>query len=355
MAEISFMKTATINFPSVFETAFGNTENSSKDQLNGIKVKIKDRWYLVGSLAKKGGINPGRITNTSPQEDDFEILFNAALVLLADKIQSPYSVTLGFPFSTYNAYKSAAEQFLRKRHFVTEHDSRTFNIHGNIKKGMFDIEKFEIIPEIVGCIIGLKKILNLSPDESFIAVSIGFGTVEGGLVTGDGLVHRTCFSSHGIRYAINNLSRELNQSYFLEMKNEHQLDDAFVKGSILANRKRIELRETRKAILHQYYKEVVSPLMKNYFTDLDLDGCGKIYLMGGGSYYQELVQLFQEEFQDFIPVEVAPSPENIASIGYLYNSLRISDNYPTKCAGIDLGNSTSIISYFESGAAQPAN
>jgi hypothetical protein len=80
---------------------------------------------------------------------------------------------------------------------------------------------------------------------------------------------------------------------------------------------------------------------------MDFENCNKIYLLGGGAYYHDLTDIIVNEFKDFIPVEIAPQPENLASIGYLYNSLRISDNYHRKCAGIDLGNATSIISYFE--------
>ncbi|HVI49562.1 MAG TPA: ParM/StbA family protein [Chitinophaga sp.] len=341
------MKVSTISFPSVFETAFGNTENSSKDLLNGLKIKKDDSWYLVGNLAKRGGINPSRITNASPNEEDYEILFKAAMLNTMDKVQQPIAITMGFPFSTYNIYKTAAEQFLSKRHFLIDYDTQTFNNKGSFKKGMFDIEKYEVIPEIVGGIIGLKKTINAPQLDNFIAVSFGFGTIEGGMATGDGLVHRTCFSSHGIRYAINNLTRELNQKHYLEMKNEHQVDDAFMKGSIFTNRKRIDLREMRKSVLTQYYKEVVSPLMRTYFTDLDFETCEKIYLMGGGAHYRELTDAFVEEFRDFVPVEVAPDPEKLISIGYLYNSLRISDTKPQRCVGLDLGNSSSIISTFE--------
>jgi Tfp pilus assembly PilM family ATPase len=131
------------------------------------------------------------------------------------------------------------------------------------------------------------------------------------------------------------------------MKNEHQLDDAFMKGSIFTNRKRIDLKETRKTLLKQYYKEVVSPLMRNYFTDQDFETCSKIYLMGGGAHYRELTDCFLEEFKDFIPVEVAPDPENLVSVGYLYNSLRISDDKHQRSVGLDLGNASSIISIFE--------
>lgn len=341
------MKTTTLSFPSVFETAFGNSENSAKDLLNGLKIKKDNNWYLVGNLAKRGGINPGRITNASPLEEDFEILFKAALLNAEDKLTQPITVTLGFPFSTYNVYKGAAEQFLKKRHFLVEYDSQTFNLKGSVRKAMFDIDHFEVIPEIVGSIIGLKKVANLPASKNFIAISFGYGTIEGTMVTEDGLVHRTSFSSHGIKYVINNLMRELNQKHYLEMKNEYQLDEAFMKGSVFTNRKRIDLREIRKELLVQYYKEVVSPLLRNYFTDQDFESCETIYLLGGGAHYPELTEALNEEFKGFIPVEIAPEPEKLASIGYLYNSLRISDNYHKRSLGIDLGNASSIISFFE--------
>ncbi len=341
------MKTNTLSFPSVFETAFGNTENSAKDLLNGLKIKKDNNWFLVGNLAKKGGINAARITNASPMEEDFEILFRAALINAEDKLTQPVSLTLGFPFSTYNIFKAPAEQYLRKRHFMVEYDSQTFNLKGQVRKAMFEIDHYEVIPEIVGTIIGLKKVLNLPASKNFIAISFGFGTIEGTMATEDGLVHRTSFSSHGIKYVINNLARELNQKYYLEMKNEYQLDEAFMKGSIFTNRKRIDLRELRKELLTQYYREVVSPLLRNYFTDQDFESCETIYLMGGGAYYPELTDAVKEEFKGFIPVEVAPEPEKLASIGYLYNSLRISDNYHKRCLGMDLGNASSIVSYFE--------
>ena len=123
---------------------------------------------------------------------------------------------------------------------------------------------------------------------------------------------------------IGNLTRELNTKYYLEMKNEHQMDEAFVKGSLFANRRRIDLRDYRKSLLRQYYKEVVSPLMRQHFTDADLEQCSKIYLLGGGANYTDLTDAVSEEFHGFIPVEVVPDPELVVSIGYLYNSLRVS-------------------------------
>lgn len=341
------MKILSNSFPSVFETSFGNTENSAKDLLNGLKIKKDNSWYMVGNLAKKGGINPQRVINASPTETSYEILFKSAMVYLASQLENPVCLTTGFPLSVYNAYKPHADAFLNKRHFLLEYDNRTYNNAGDVQRATFDIDNYEVIPEIVGCIIGLKKVLNYKPPGQFIAISLGFGTVEGGMVTDEGLVHRTCFSSHGIQYSVGNLQKELSKKYYLEMKNVHQLDDAFMKGSIMVNRKKIDIKDLRKNILQQYYREVVSPLIRSYFSDLDFEGCEKIYLMGGGANYAELAEAFGEEFSGTIPVELAPEPEKLASIGYLYNSLKISGQFPGKCAGVDLGNSSTVISIFQ--------
>ncbi len=350
------MNVVSLQFPSVFETAFGNMENSAKDLINGLKIKRDNSWYLVGNLAKKNGINAGKVTNAAPTEEDFDVLFKAALINLTGKLTNPVTLTLGFPFATYNVFKPAAEQYLSKRHFLVEYDTQTFNINWSIKRETFDIERSEVIPEIVGGIIGLKRKLAGTIPQNFIAISFGFGTMEATMVSADGLVHRTSLSTHGIRYAINNLTRELNRKYYLELKNEHHLDDAFMKGSVFVNRKRIDILEMRKEVLIQYYKEVVSPVLRRHLTDMDFEACEKIYLLGGGANYRELTDALREEFESFIPVEIAPEPEKLASIGYLYNSLRLSDNNPARCAGVDLGNAFSMVSYFSesTGGAGPA-
>lgn len=340
------MSTTTLQFPSLFETAYGNMQNSAKDLLNGLKVKKENTWYLVGNLAKKNGVNPGKITNAAPTEEDFDILFRSALINLTGRVKNPIALTLGFPFATYNVFKLAAEQYLSKRHFLVEYDTQTFNVTGQTRRETFDIEKFEVIPEIVGGIIGLKKIYAGRIPENFIAISFGFGTMEATMVSSDGLVHRTSLSTHGIRYAINNVTQELNKKYYLQLKNEHQIDDAFMKGSIFINRKRIDISDMRKEVLLQYYKEVVSPILRSHFTDMDFESCEKIYLIGGGAHYSDLTNALKDEFESYIPVEVAEEPEKLASIGYLYNSLRLSDNNPDRCVGIDLGNAFSMISYF---------
>lgn len=301
-------------------------------------------------MAKRGAINAGRVVNAAPDEEDFDILMKAAMLNVGDKAEHPLTITVGFPLSTYNAYKNAAGNYLSRRHFMMEYDSATFNVNGGMRKSSFEVDLYDVIPEIVGGIIGLKKTSPVEVPSNFIAISFGFGTVEGGLASNEGLVHRTCFSSHGLRYVIGNLARELNTKHYLDMKNEHQLDDAFMKDYIFTNRKRIDIKELKKNLLKQYYREVVSPLLRQYFTDADMELCEKIYLMGGGAHYRDLTECVEEEFQGFLPVEVVPQPDTIVSLGYLYNSLRVSDNNPQRCIGIDLGNANTSVSVFETPA-----
>ncbi|GAA4313277.1 ParM/StbA family protein [Compostibacter hankyongensis] len=347
------MNIYSLTLPSVFETSFGNTESSAKDLLNGLKIKKDNAWYMVGNLAKTGGTNPHHITNAAPGEEDYDIFFSAALVSVLEKIQQPLTITVGFPFSTYNVYKAEAEKLLGRRHLMIEYDTQTFNTGGGVKKGLFEIDNFEVIPELVASIIGLKKLLNEQAPSNFMVISLGFGTVEGGMATESGLIHRTCFSSHGLQYVVDNLNRELGKKYYLEMKNAHQLDDALMKGSIFINRKKIDLKTLRKELLEQYYREVITPLLRKYFTDQDFEQCEKIYLVGGGTFYPELTEAFMKAFAEAIPVEIAPQAEKLASIGYLYNSYKLSNRSAPRSLGIDIGNSTTIVSLFQENSSQP--
>lgn len=340
------MKVSTLSFPSVFEPSYGNTENTANDLISGIKVRNNNLWYVIGELAKKDGLNPQRIINSSPDERDYELLFKAALLNLMDKVEQPLTLTLGLPFSTFNVYKQPLSKFLEKKFFSVEYNTETFTLNGTSRRSNFEIGQFDIIPELVGGVIGVKKMYSSQQPKNFIVVSLGYGTAEGGMATEDGLLQRTCFSVHGIRYVVNNLQRELNKLHYLELKNEFQINDSLMKGVMIANRKKIELRELRKDILSQYYKQVISPSIKNHITDRDFEKCECIYLIGGGVYYDDLRDAFYEEFKDFMKLEAVTDSQNVASIGYLYNSYSLSATHSRGCVGIDLGNSSTIISYF---------
>jgi hypothetical protein len=323
------MSIVSVQFPSVFEAAYGNTENTAASLLTGMKVKVDSQWYLVGDLARKNGVNAQRVVNASPDQLDFEVLFKSALLNCVDVVEKPFNVTLGLPYSTYNAYRQPLMRLLEQRYFTVDFNSETYKVDGGVRSVNIELKNFDVIPEIVGAMIGIKKgnVVSDTNPRNFIVISLGYGTAEGGMATDDGLVQRTCFSVHGIRYVVNNLQRELNKQHYLDMKNEFQLNDM------------------RKEIVSNYYKQVISPNFRSHFTDQDFERCTAIYLVGGGILYNDLKNEFEEEFKGFLPVEVVSEPQNVASMGYYFHSEAMSGGSPGNAIGLDIGNSSTIFTY----------
>jgi len=337
------------NIPSLVEATYGGLELLSHDLLNGLKIKNDKQWFIIGELAKNNGINPQKIINATPEDRDYQLLFKAAMLAVHDKVRQPLHLTLGLPFSNYRIYRKQLAEFLDRRHFSVEYTTETYKPEGTIEKFNFEIDKYHIISELEAGVIGIRNLYPKSQSQNFMILSLGYGTVEGGVATRDGLLERTCFSTHGLRYAVGNLQKELNKNYYLELKNEFQLNDSLVKGSITSKRKKIDLTDFRRELLTQYYKQVISPAIRNNITDRDFESCECIYIVGGGINFADLRNAFSEEFKDVMRVE-PPSEEsqNIASIGYLLNSLQHGGPEVRKnCVGLDLGNSSTIISYFE--------
>jgi plasmid segregation protein ParM len=73
----------------------------------------------------------------------------------------------------------------------------------------------------------------------------------------------------------------------------------------------------------------------------------RIYLCGGAMHYQDLIDCFNEEFSEVAQLIVLENPETIAVKGYLLNSLRMAHGRKKSVAGIDIGNSTTIVSTFD--------
>src|ERR1700759_1789209 len=148
-------------------------------------------------------------------------------------------------------------------------------------------------------------------------------------------------STHGLRYAINYMINELSKNHYLELRTPHTLDDAFQRGYMFIDKKNVDVREIRKNALRSYYNEVISPNLRNVINDRNLMKTNKVYLCGGGMYYQDLVDCFKAEFGEIVQLEVVSDPASLASKGYALNSLRLSGN-KNASVGIDIGNSTTV-------------
>ena len=65
-------------------------------------------------------------------------------------------------------------------------------------------------------------------------------------------------------------------------------------SAMVLDRKRISLKELRLNAIKCYYNEVISPSIRRKFTDEDYTNTDKIYLVGGGAMYPELVELLHD-------------------------------------------------------------
>jgi hypothetical protein len=327
------------SIPSVYESNNLDLRFVAADLISGLKIIEKEQSYIVGNLALSEGVSPHRNINASPDEIDYNLLMKAALLVGSQKLGNPITVTTGFPFSTFNLFKD-----LTKNHFLGEHtiqfDTGTFT-NGSIKKLNVEVDQVQVMPEVIGCALGIRRQQKIN--GNFFILSLGYGTLEGILSKPSGMVQRSSLSVFGIRYAVNLMRIELSSIYYLDMKNEHQLDVAFREASIVLNRKRIDLTSMRRKVLRQYYNDVISPALRKAFDDNDFAEASKMYLAGGGALYQDLKDFFDEEFEGIVNVELAKQPEHLAAIGYCYQSILTNNGDRGRAVGIDIGNSSTVI------------
>ncbi|GGH30038.1 ParM/StbA family protein [Sphingobacterium alkalisoli] len=318
--------------------------NTSKDLLHGLKILHNDKWYICGDLALNEGQSPHKLINSSPDDTDYQLLAKAALIVSQENLEQPICITTGFPYATYHIHKEKAINFFKRTH-ILDFDSSTYGTGGK-KKNVLEVQQVEVIPEIVGCTIGIRR-GELQATGSFFVLSCGFGTFESILSTDSGIIEQSMVSAHGIRYAVNIMINELKSKYYLEFRNAHQFDDAFQRGYVYLNRQNIDLREIRRNAIRTYYEDIVSPVLRNIITDKNLMKTNHIYLCGGAMYYQDLVECFREEFEGIAQLEVVENPETMASKGYALNSLRIAHGKKKSALGIDIGNATTIVTNFD--------
>jgi plasmid segregation protein ParM len=337
----------TFMIPSVFEEntmAFSKVADNFIDGIRLVNFKGKD--YIIGNLALKEGSAPHKLINSSPDDIDYQLLGHAAMLIASLGSYSKLVVTTGFPNTTYPLYKKDAERFFQGSHLIS-FDGKTYG-KNEIERIEISVDNLSVMTEIEGCCKSVKS--TFKETEDFFIASLGFGTFELGLHTSSGIVNRTAYSSKGISYAVNLLENELNKEHYLNLLTEQQIERAFQRGSIVANRKRIDITGIRTRALQSYYSEVISPSIRKKFNDEDYINTRKMYLAGGGAMYGELVELFKREFQDILEIIVYPEPYMCASKGYCLNSMeRIAKlteaekDERVAYVGIDLGNSNTAI------------
>lgn len=345
------MKIQSISYPSVIQGHSTDLVNVSSNLLNGLKIKDNGRDYLVGNLALSEGRNPHRAINSSSDETDYKVLLKAGLLLASNVSSKPMVLTTGFPYSTYNINKKIVRNTLASLDSIL-HDSSTYG-GPHHQEVPVQLNHLEVLPELTGGIIAARH-GEESRSGNFFMVSVGYGTLEIGLSTDDGVVHKTEATAPGLRYAVDWARKDLMQNYYVGLRSEHQFDLAFQNGMITLNRKRLDLSDIRKRSLIKYYNDVVSPLMRNTWDDEDFNRTDTIVLVGGGALYPDLIQCFKDEFTGLADIEIPENPELMASKGYCIRSRQLiksrqeSGENGQIAVGIDIGNAQSTVSIYES-------
>lgn len=323
------------SFSSLLQATNASLTNTASSLLNGLKIRLGQSWYICGNLALNEGTHPRRPLNVSPEAPEYQVLFRAALLIAKNESNLPMVVTVGFPNSTYRIYKELAQEKLPGSYQITWDPG----VYGDDNAQPADVlvAQLEILPEIVSCMIALRKGA-YQVSGSFFVISLGFGTLETGLSTDDGVIENAMVSAPGIHYAVNAMSEEIQQTHDLTFKSVQQLNQAFREGHLYINRKRTDLGALRRKAIQCYYTEIVSPTLNMVITDRNLNKTNRVFLCGGGVNYSDLVDCIVQEFGDILDIRVADEPETLASKGYLLNSLRFVSDGSKKAVGIDMGN-----------------
>lgn len=331
-----------ISIPSVIERYNQPLINVSSSPEKKIQLYEAGVGYLIGELAFSQGLSPYRNINSSPADIDYQLLVKAGLLIATGAKSGEIVVTTGFPYTTYEVYKQQAEDFLLLKDVMIEFNGDTYSTNEH-KRTHLTVTHVEIMPEILGCINGIRK-GSVGEKDNFFIVSLGYGTCETGLSTEGGLIGRTCASIPGLRHAVTHMQNELNRSFNMSMKNEHMINQNFQHGKVVINRKNQDLTGFRQNQLSSYYDEIISPALKKNFLDSDFENTGKLYLVGGGALYPDLVECFENEFDGVLDVIVPPGAADMASTGYCLRSLQWTGPMNAdKAIGLDIGNAYTVV------------
>jgi plasmid segregation protein ParM len=334
--------------PSVFEENSTEFHKVAENFVDGIKIMdFNGKDYLVGNLALREGNAPHKLINSSVYEIDYQLMAITGLAVATMGRYSRLVATAGFPFTTYQSYRKDAEKFMLNR-FDINFDSRTFGGH-KVEKATVEVDDIEVMTEVDACVKAIREGI-LQEKNNFFIASLGYGTFEISQSMPKGIVQRTSYSTRGLHYAVNIVENELRKEYYLNLQTEQQIERAFQRGLIVLDRKRVSLKELRHKALTSYYNEVISPAIKRKFLNEDYINTEKLYLVGGGAMYPELVDMFKEEFRSILDVIVYPEPYLCASRGYCLQSIsraKLASDFEnrenTAYVGLDIGNSNTVV------------
>jgi hypothetical protein len=300
----------------------------------GTQIGFHDKRYAIGELCRLAELEWDRPLNSTPSTDHWKALFFAAIL---NHSVSDCSVVVGAPHSLVEVFSSEIKEGLTGKHelFLPDNTVRVVTIN-----------KAVVMSECAGHALAFTKELGVHS----LVISIGFGTVELGAATEEGIIEKSLASiNFGLHQAVPFFRNELRA---LGYDNPMIRDDQFFYWDKIIQRvvdrdenlllnyngkvwEAVDLALAAENALKKYAESLVKHIA-NYFKKFDTKM--PVVVTGGGVRYSAVASKM-EEFLKSIKYTCSIANEETslisAAVGYKYVAKEL---FGAKGVGIDIGN-----------------
>ena len=297
----------------------------------GSQVGFKQNFFAVGDICRKAELEWDRPLNASPASEHWQALFFAALL---KHNASECNIVVGAPYFLVDRFKNE----LPKGKFEISLPDNTIRL--------ININEISVMPECAAHALAFTQQLGTHS----LVISVGFGTVELGAATSEGIIDKSLASiNFGLHQAVPFFRNELRA---IGYDNPLIRDDQFFYWDLLLQRvaeqdetlllnynnkvwEAIDLKVAMDNALNKYADNLVKQIA-NYFKKFDTKM--PIVATGGGVRHKIVAHKLEEFFKSIkYNCSIANDETSLlsAAVGYQYVAREL---YGNKGIGIDIGN-----------------
>lgn len=301
----------------------------------GFQVKFNDKFFAVGDICKKAELDWERPLNASPATEYWQALFYSALL---QHNATDCNIVVGCPYFMLDRFSA---ELPKGKHEISLPDGTT---------RVININKIHCMPECAAHALAFAQQLGTHS----LVISVGFGTVELGAATSEGIIDKSLASiNYGMHQAAPLFRNELRA---LGFDNPSIRDDQYFYWDSLLQRvaendpslslncndkiwEATDLKPAAEKALNKYSDNLVKQI-SSYFKKFDTKM--QIIATGGGVKHKIVANKLSEFFKSIKYNFVVANEETSllsAAVGYQYVAKTF---YGNKAIGIDIGNHSVI-------------
>lgn len=301
----------------------------------GFQVSFNSKFFAVGDICKRAELDWDRPLNASPASEYWQALFFSAL--LQHNI-SECKVVVGSPFFLVDRFTS---ELPKGKYEISLPDGTT---------RVINIIEISCMPECAAHALAFTQQLGIHS----LVISVGFGTVELGAATSEGIIEKSLSSiNFGLHQAVPYFRNELralgfdvpfirDDQYFYWDSLLQRVAENDQTLSLNSNDKiweAIDLKPAMENALNKYSDNLVKQIT-SYFKKFDTKM--QIIATGGGVKHKIVANKLNEFFKSIKYNFVVANEETSllsAAVGYKFVA---NELYGNKSIGIDIGNHSVI-------------